>query len=105
MTYIHVAIPLNISSFSAQLDLLKSHLALMHDSLNNRNKIGISLHVGKLLTIAQPKLYRLIDKIHFIDHILPDDSLQITVSKRIKRFYPLMAELLNQNNTFSHHLA
>ena len=84
MTYIHVAIPLNISTFEDQISLfqyyLDNHFLTM--TTNDSNAILFTKTIRDLAHFASLRLQYLADKVKYIDHLLPDE----TDTLRQKRF-------------------
>jgi hypothetical protein len=76
MTYIHVAIPLNISTFEDQISLFQYYLDhhFLTMTTNDSNAILFTKTIRDLAHFASLRLQYLADKVKYIDHLLPDDS-------------------------------
>ena len=84
MTYIHVAIPLNISTFEDQISLFQYYLDhhFLTMTTNDSNAILFTKTIRDLAHFASLRLQYLADKVKYIDHLLPDE----TDTLRQKRF-------------------
>jgi len=75
MTYIHVAIPLNISTFQHQISLFQSYLNHFRTlKTNQTNAIPFTKAIRDLANFASERLESLTSKLRYIDHILPADT-------------------------------
>jgi len=74
MSYIHIAIPVNISSAQHQVSSFSSYLS-RYKSLNTThpNKLHFTRIINELATFAQKKLNKASQKLRFLDHVLPED--------------------------------
>ncbi len=90
MTYIHVAIPLNISTFEDQISLFHyyrdNHFLTM--TTNDSNAILFTKTIRDLAHFASLRLQYLADKVKYIDHLLPDDSDSLGRQKRMMTLVP-----------------
>lgn len=86
MTYIHIAIPLNITTFQHQINVFSSYLEnFINLKTNVKNQILFTKTIRDLATFADSRLLMLADKVKYIDHILPSDTSKF--SSRQKRFF------------------
>ena len=84
MTYIHVAIPLNISTFEDQIYLFQYYLDhhFLPMTTNDSNAILFTKTIRDLAHFASLRLQYLADKVKYIDHLLPDDTDSLGRQKR-----------------------
>ena len=84
MTYIHVAIPLNISTFEDQISLFQYYLDhhFLTMTTNDSNAILFTKTIRDLAHFASLRLQYLADKVKYIDHLLPDESDSLGRQKR-----------------------
>ena len=86
MTYIHIAIPLNISTFQNQINVFSSYLEnFINLKTDKKNQILFTKTIRDLATFADSRLLTLAEKVKYIDHILPSDTAKF--SSRQKRFF------------------
>jgi hypothetical protein len=90
MTYIHVAIPLNISTFEDQIYLFQYYLDnhFLPMTTNDSNAILFTKTIRDLAHFASLRLQYLADKVKYIDHLLPDDSDSQGRQKRMMTLIP-----------------
>ena len=87
MAYIHVAIPLNISTYQHQVNLFDSFLQnLSTKTTSNPQAVTFTKTIRDLATFAFRRLDKLAEKLRFIDIVLPEDDLSQTPDHRQKRF-------------------
>ena len=87
MSYIHVAIPLNISTYQHQCTLFDNYLkTFAAKTTNDPLHVSFTKSIRDLATFAYKRLDKLIDKLRFIDVVLPSDELTLPLSDRHKRF-------------------
>lgn len=90
MAYIHVAIPLNLSTFEHQLQIFDSYLTeLASVTTANRTEVTFTKAIRDLATFAKTRLEYLRTSVRFIDTILPEDTSQSKI--RNKRSLPITA--------------
>jgi len=93
MTYIHIAIPLNISTFEHQINVFSSYLEnFINLKTDKKHQILFTKTIRDLATFADSRLLKLAEKVKYIDHILPSDTAKI--SSRQKRFFLLVPYLV-----------
>ncbi len=86
MTYIHIAIPLNITTFQHQINVFSSYLEnFINLKTNVKNQILFTKTIRDLATFADSRLLMLADKVKYIDHILPSDTSKFSSCQ--KRFF------------------
>ena len=86
MTYIHIAIPLNVTTLKHQLNLFNSYLQhFLTLKTNQTTEILFMKTIRDLAHFAESRLLHIATKINYIDHLLPTDSAQL--SPRHKRFF------------------
>ena len=86
MTYIHIAIPLNISTFQNQINVFSSYLEnFINLKTDKKNQILFTKTIRDLATFADSRLLTLAEKVKYIDHILPSDTAKF--SSRQKQFF------------------
>ena len=84
MSYIHVAIPINISSIQHQLDSFTSYVQRFSNlNTTHNNKMHFARVINQLATFALNELNHGRDQLRNLDTLLPDDS---TPNTRHKRF-------------------
>jgi hypothetical protein len=90
MTYIHVAIPLYISTFEDQISLFQYYLDhhFLPMTTNDSNAILFTKTIRDLAHFASLHLQYLADKVKYIDHLLPDDSDSLGRQKRMMTLVP-----------------
>jgi hypothetical protein len=90
MTYIHVAIPLNISTFEDQISLFQYYLDhhFLPMTTNDSNAILFTKTIRDLAHFASLCLQYLTDKVKYIDHLLPDDTDSLGRQKRMMTLVP-----------------
>jgi hypothetical protein len=76
MTYIHIAIPLSISTFEDQISLFQYYLDhhFLPMTTNDSKAILFTKTILDLAHFASLRLQYLADKVKYIDHLLPDDT-------------------------------
>jgi hypothetical protein len=76
MTYIHVAIPLNISTFEDQIYLFQYYLDhhFLPMTTNDSNAMLFTKTIRDLAHFASLRLQYLADKVKYIYHLLPDET-------------------------------
>ena len=90
MAYIHVAIPLNISTYQHQCTLFDSYLKnFASKTTPDPNHVSFTKAIRDLATFAYKRLDKLIDKLRFIDVVLPSDDFSQPLNGRQKRFLDL----------------
>jgi hypothetical protein len=93
MTYIHIAIPLNISTFEHQINVFSSYLEnFINLKTDKKNQILFTKTIRDLATFADSRLLMLAEKVKYIDHILPSDTAKF--SSRQKRFFMIAPYLM-----------
>ena len=91
MAYIHVAIPLNISTYQHQCSLFDSYLkSFAAKTTNDPLHVSFTKSIRDLATFAYKRLDKLIDKLRFIDIVLPSDDLTQPLNDRHKRFLDVL---------------
>jgi phosphopantetheine adenylyltransferase len=86
MTYIHIAIPLNITTFQHQINVFSSYLEnFINLKTDKKNQILFTKTIRDLATFADSRLLTLAEKVKYIDHILPSDTANF--ASRQKRFF------------------
>ena len=91
MSYIHVAIPLNISTYQHQCTLFDSYLkSFASKTTNDPLHVSFTKSIRDLATFAYKRLDKLIDRLRFIDVVLPSDDLTQPLNDRQKRFLDLL---------------
>ena len=91
MAYIHVAIPLNISTYQHQCSLFDSYLkSFAAKTTNDPQHVSFTKSIRDLATFAYKRLDKLIDKLRFIDIVLPSDDLTQPLNDRHKRFLDVL---------------
>ena len=87
MAYIHVAIPLNITTFKNQADILENYLfklsRVVDSNTTDRNEF--LQNIREIANFGQIKLERLKNRIKHIDQILPFDGDLTTRQQRQRR--------------------
>ena len=78
MTYLHVAIPLNISSFDHQLSLFSDYLTKFQAlKTDQASQITFTKSIRDLAQFASSRLRSLRSQLAFIDSILPPTDIQL----------------------------
>ncbi|MGV0986795.1 MAG: hypothetical protein ACOYB2_19790, partial [Limnohabitans sp.] len=96
MTYIHVAIPLNITTFQHQIDLFHTYLTNFKAlTTNESHQVIFTKTIRDLARFATDRLDILKDRLTYIDHVLP--GLTDNIPTRQKRFLFLPAAIKWQN--------
>ena len=86
MTYIHIAIPLNISTFTHQINVFNSYLEnFINIKTNKQDQILLTKAIRDLANFADSRLLTLAEKVKYIDHLLPKDTSGF--ANRQKRFF------------------
>ena len=87
MAYVHVAIPLNITTFKDQSDILGDYLfklsRVVDSNFTDREKFLESIR--EIARFGQVKLQRLINRVDYLDNILPYDGDITSKELRNKR--------------------
>ena len=87
MAYVHVAIPLNISTYQHQVTLFEAFLSnLSSKTTDTPQEVAFTKTIRDLATFAFKRLHKLTEKLRFIDLVLPDDDLTQPLNSRQKRF-------------------
>jgi hypothetical protein len=90
MAYIHVAIPLNISTFASQIDIFETYLNKLTSLTTSSDKqVTFTKAIRDLASFAATRLHHLRTSLRFVDTILPEDT-SATLPARSKRFLPLI---------------
>ena len=90
MAYIHVAIPLNISTFEIQIEMFDHYLTqLLLSSAAPHHLPSFVKSVRDIATFAQSRLHHLQTSIRFVDTILPEDTSP-SAQDRTRRFIPML---------------
>ena len=85
MAYVHVAIPLNLTTFTAQADILQNYLyKLSRVVSNNTEKETFLETIRDIARFGQTRLNRLRNRVKHIDRILPYDG-DLTAQQRHSR--------------------
>ena len=100
MAYLHVAIPLNISTFEQQISIFHSYLTTLTEATTaSAKQVPFTKAIRDLAAFAKSRLTTLHTSLRFVDTILPEDTSQ-SVRSRNKRFsgvIPLMLWLLTED--------
>ena len=87
MAYVHVAIPLNISTYQHQVTLFDTFLSnLSTKTTDTPQEVSFTKAIRDLATFAYKRLHKLTEKLRFIDLVLPEDDLSQPLRPRQKRF-------------------
>ena len=87
MAYIHVAIPLNISTYQHQVQLFDTFLSnLSFKTTGTAQEVSFTKAIRDLATFAFKRLHKLTEKLRFIDIVLPEDDFTQPLNPRQKRF-------------------
>ena len=85
MAYVHVAIPLKLTTFTAQADILQNYLfKLSRVVLNDTGKETFLETIRDIARFGQTRLNRLKNRVKHIDEILPFDG-DLTAQQRQRR--------------------
>ena len=85
--YIHVAIPLNISTYQHQITLFHDFLAdFSSKTTSNPTQVSFTKAIRDLATFARKRVDKLVEQLRFIDVVLPEDDLTNLHHPRQKRF-------------------
>jgi hypothetical protein len=85
--YIHVAIPLNISTYQHQITLFHNFLAdFSSKTTSNPTQVSFTKAIRDLATFARKRVDKLVEQLRFIDVVLPEDDLTNLHHPRQKRF-------------------
>jgi len=86
--YIHVAIPLNISTYQHQVTLFENFLqSLTTKTTDDPHTVSFTKAIRDLATFAFKRLDKLAEKLRFIDIVLPEDTFEAELNPRQKRFF------------------
>ena len=100
MAYLHVAIPLNISTFEQQISIFHTYLNKLTEITTPAAKqVPFTKAIRDLAAFAKSRLSTLQTSLRFVDTILPEDTSQ-SAQARNKRFIgvtPLMIYTLIQD--------
>ena len=97
MTYIHIAIPLNVSTLKHQLNLFNSYLQhFLTLTTNQTSEILFTKTIRDLAHFAESRLLHIATKINYINNLLPTDSANL--SPRHKRFFMIAPYLMCQED-------
>jgi hypothetical protein len=100
MAYLHVAIPLNISTFEQQISIFHTYLNKLTEVTTPMAKqVPFTKAIRDLASFAKSRLSTLQTSLRFVDTILPEDTSQ-SAQSRNKRFIgitPLMIYTLIQD--------
>ena len=75
MSYIHIAIPVNLSSIQHHISLFHTYLdtfTSLHTTHSDKQQFARV--ISELATLAQNKLSKSSDRLRFLDHVLPEDQ-------------------------------
>jgi hypothetical protein len=93
MAYLHVAIPLNISTFEQQISIFHTYLTTLTEATTaSAKQVPFTKAIRDLAAFAKSRLSTLHTSLRFIDTILPEDTLHSVKShnKRFVGIIPLM---------------
>ena len=99
MSYIHLAIPVNLSTIEHSINTFNNYLQTFSNlKTDHSNKLHFARLISELATFASSELTKLSGKLHFMDHLLPEDTSAST--SRHKRFvdFILFEDCKNQDH-------
>ena len=86
--YIHVAIPLNISTYQHQVTIFENFLqSLTTKTTDDPHTVSFTKAIRDLATFAFKRLDKLAEKLRFIDIVLTEDTFEADLNPRQKRFF------------------
>ena len=92
MAYIHVAIPLNITTYQHQVSLFETFLSnLSSKTTGTAQEVSFTKAIRDLATFAYKRLHKLTEKLRFVDIVLPEDDFTQPPNPRQKRFLSWLA--------------
>ena len=89
LTYIHVAIPLNLTHFTHAVQLLEDQFWIFRKNISSNPDKPVKYLLERFMQIADPRVKRLQDKMFTLDNLLPPDH-----SNRITRDLYILHNLM-----------